>query len=303
MRRRPGLARNGFCLRAAAALLAVGLTILPASAQSQRERWNTPTPPFRILEGIYYVGTEGLGAYLFTSKNGHVLLDGALPESASQIEASIAALGFRLSDVKILLNSHAHFDHSGGLAQLKAATGARLIAHAADRSALEGGFYAGSEMAKALGAPPVKVDQTVRDGDVVRLGDIALTARHTPGHSPGCTSWEMRTTEQGSELNVLVFCSASVAANRITPPLQYPGIVEDYRRTFRTASSLKVDVFLAPHPEFFDMTAKRAALSRSTGSNPFIDPNAFSSFIARQEADFERELERRTQDAAKSARP
>lgn len=296
-------AGKGLWLRAAAALTAAGLMTSPAVAQSQRERWNTPTSPFKILEGIYYVGTEGLGAYLFTSKDGHVLLDGALPESASQIEASITALGFRLSDVKILLNSHAHFDHSGGLAQLKAATGAKLIAHAADRSALEGGFYAGSEMVKALGAPPVKVDQTVRDGDVVRLGDLSLTARHTPGHSPGCTSWEMRTNEQGSELNVLVFCSASVAANRITPPLQYPGIVEDYRRTFRTASGLKVDVFLAPHPEFFDMTAKRAALSRSPSSNPFIDRNAFPAFIAQQEADFERELERRTQNAGQGARP
>jgi metallo-beta-lactamase class B len=267
---------------------------MPAFAQSQRERWNAPTPPFRILDQVNYVGTAGLGAYLFTSSEGHILLDGALPESVPQIEASIEALGFRLSDVKILLNSHAHFDHSGGLAQLKADTGAQVIAHAADRSALEGGFYAGSEMVKALGAPPVKVDRAIRDGDVVSLGELKLTARHTPGHSPGCTSWEMTGTDKGERLKVLVFCSASVAANRITPPLQYPGIVEDYRKTFRIAETLTVDVFLAPHPEFFDMAARRAELERNPSSQPFVDRAAFPAFIARQKAEFERELANRS---------
>lgn len=211
----------------------------PAFAQSN---WNKPTEPFHIAGNIYYVGTEGLGAYLFTGPKGHVLLDGATPQGAPIIEANIAKLGFKLSDVKILLNSHAHFDHSGGLAQLKKDTGAQLAVMEGDVSAIEGGFYLGSEDSKTMGAPPVKVDRVLKDGDKVVLDGIELTANLTPGHSRGCTSWAAKATEAGKTYDVLVFCSATVAANRITPPLQYAGIVEDYRATFVKAKTMKVDI-------------------------------------------------------------
>jgi metallo-beta-lactamase class B len=114
-------------------------------AQSQRETWNVPTAPFRIIDNIYYVGTQGLASYLIVTPQGHFLLDGALEESVPQIERNIAALGFKLGDVKYLLNSHAHLDHSGGLARLKKASGAQMIASEGDKSALEGGFYLGWE--------------------------------------------------------------------------------------------------------------------------------------------------------------
>ena len=155
-----------------------------------------------------------------------------MPEGAPLIEANIAKLGFKLSDVKILLNSHAHFDHSGGLAQLKQDTGATLYAMEGDVSALEGGFYLGSEDVRSMNAPPVKVDRVLKDGDTVKLGDFTLTAHLTPGHSRGCTSWGATLRRRGKAYEALVFCSATVAANRITPPLQYEGIVEDYRKTF-----------------------------------------------------------------------
>jgi len=266
----------------------------PASAQNN---WNKPTEPFHIAGNVYYVGTEGLGAYLFTGPKGHVLLDGATPQGAPVIEANIAKLGFKLSDVKILLNSHAHYDHSGGLAQLKKDTGASLAVMEGDVSAVEGGFYLGSESNKAMGAPPVKVDRVLKDGDKVTLEGIELTANLTPGHSRGCTSWGAKTTEAGKTYDVLVFCSATVAANRITPPLQYAGIVEDYRATFKKVKAMKADIPLAPHPEFFELLEKNQKAKAAKSQAAFVDPGALGVLITKLEGDFEKTLKERTAKA------
>lgn len=280
-------------LKTVLAAVAISANASPALAQAN---WNTPTEPFHIIGNVYYVGTEGLGAYLFTTPEGHILLDGATPQGAAMIEASIIKLGFKPGDVKILLNSHAHFDHSGGLAQLKADTGAKLSAMEGDISALEGGFYLGSESNKAISAPPVKVDAILHDGDKVTLGGFSLTAHLTAGHSRGCTSWGWTIQHEGKALDGLVFCSASVAANRITPPLQYPGIVEDYRATFAKAKQMKVDVFLAPHGEFFQLAAKRNMTKASPdGRNQFVTPGEFTKFILLQEQAFEKTLKERTE--------
>lgn len=282
-----------------AALAAAAVSVSAPAALAQAN-WNTPTEPFHIVGNLYYVGTEGLGAYLFTGPKGHVLLDGATPQGAPVIEANIAKLGFKLSDIKIILNSHAHYDHSGGLAQLKKDTGAQLAVMEGDVSAVEGGFYLGSESNKAMGAPPVKVDRVLKDGDKVSLEGIEMVANLTPGHSRGCTSWGAKATEGGKTYDVLVFCSATVAANRITPPLQYEGIVEDYRKTFVKAKAMKVDVPLAPHPDFFQLLQKAGkAKTDPKAPNPFVAPGEFAPFIARAEADFERTLKERTAAAAK----
>lgn len=276
------------------AFAAVAIGAAPAFAQAN---WNKPTEPFHIAGNIYYVGTEGLGAFLFTGPKGHVLLDGATPQGAAVIEANIAKLGFKLSDVKILLNSHAHFDHSGGLAQLKKDTGAQLAVMEGDVSAVEGGFYLGSEDVKAMSAPPVKVDRVLKDGDKVTLDGIELTANLTPGHSRGCTSWGAKTTEAGKTYDVLVFCSATVAANRITPPLQYAGIVEDYRSTFRKVKAMKADIPLAPHPEFFGLIEKSEKAKAEKSQAAFVDPTALGALIAKLEADFEKALKERSAKA------
>lgn len=265
----------------------------PAPTLSMEQRWRTPTDPFRIGDGVYYVGTLGLGAYLFTSNEGHVLLDGALPQSAPEILSNIRELGFDPTDVEYLLNSHAHFDHSGGLAELKRETGAKMVAHVGDVSALEGGFYLGSERMAQFQAPVVEVDIEIEDGHVLQHGPIRLTAHHTPGHSRGCTSWATTIREGGESHEALVFCSATVAANRITPPLQYPGIVEDYRKTFAKAKTLKVDMPLAPHPEFFGLLEKSAKV-KAGAKDAFVDREAFAKLIAQLEADFERLLAERT---------
>jgi metallo-beta-lactamase class B len=260
-----------------------------ARAETQREIWNKPTAPFRVIGNIYYVGTNGLASYLIATPQGHFLLDGGLKESAALIRRNIETLGFKLSDIRYLLNSHAHFDHCGGLAELKRDTGAKLIAAQADRSALEGGFYLGFEDNHAFDAPPVKVDGTIADGESLDLGGVRLTANITPGHTRGCTSWSMPVADAGQTRQVLFFCSSSVAANRLVGPPQYPEIVADYQKTFAKAKTLQVDVFLAPHPEFFRMQEKREQQALG-GPNPFIDPTEFPAFIARSEADFRRQL-------------
>jgi metallo-beta-lactamase class B len=256
--------------------------------------WLEPTKPFHIADSIYYVGSAGLGAFLVATPQGHVLIDGGLPQTAPQIEVSIGALGFRLEDVKILLNTHAHFDHSGGLATLKSRSGAALYAHEGDVSALQGGFYLGSENVAEYRAPPVVVDRALRDGAVVELGGRKLVLHHTPGHSRGCSSWEILPSEPENEQRVLVFCSASVAANRLVGPPQYPGIVDDYRATFERLRDLHVDIPLAPHPEFFDLLAKRDRAQADPSRNPFVDPGGFRALIARFELEFEAELMRQT---------
>lgn len=274
---------------AATAMMAVSA---PALAQNN---WNKPTEPFHVMDNVWYVGTEGLSAFLFTTPEGHILLDGATPEGAAIIAANIAKLGFKLSDVKILLNSHAHFDHSGGLAKLKQESGATLAAMEGDVSALEGGFYLGSESNKAMGAPPVKVDRVLKDGDTVKLSGFTLTAHLTPGHSRGCTSWGATLGDKGKWYEALVFCSATVAANRITPPVQYEGIVEDYRATFAKTKTMKVDVPLAPHPEFFGLLEKAAKnKTQPASANAFIDPGAFPALMTKLETDFERTLKERS---------
>jgi len=270
-------------------LLAAALTLAAAPALAQSAAWAQPAAPYRIIGETYQVGTAGLSALLIRTPKGAVLIDVGLPQNAALVEKNILALGVKLSDVKLLLTSHAHFDHAGGLARLKADTGASLVATEGERYALEKGVYPGSESTKSFDFPPVKLDRVVKDGESVELGGLKLTAHLTPGHTKGCTSWSWPVVDKdGSRHTVLYFCSASVAANRLVPE-QYPGIVADYRHTFGIARSLPGDVFLAPHPEFFDAPAKQARLGKP-GPNPFIDRAGYIALIDAQQADFEKQL-------------
>ena len=214
----------------------IALLPLTAAAQAQTLKdfmatvvvaWNKPTEPFKIIGNVYYVGTNGLASYLITSPQGHILVDTVMPESTSQIKASIEKLGFKVSDIKYLLNTHAHIDHTGGLAEMKQASGAQLVAGEADKPLLEGGYYPGQREETLLAFPPVKVDRTVREGDTVAVGDVTLTAHETPGHSPGCTSWTFAVKDGDATRSVLIFCSATVALNRLVTNPTYPGIIDD----------------------------------------------------------------------------
>ena len=254
--------------------------------------WNQPVKPFRVIGNLYYVGMAGVSAFLITTPQGHILTDGGLPESAAPIAANIKALGFDIKDVKILLNSHAHFDHSGGLARLKAESGARFYASAADRPILESGHIGWGPAAK-VDAPPVHVDRAFNDGDSFSLGGVTLTAHITPAHTPGCTTW----TAKLADKDVMFFCSISVAGNPLVGNTGYPDIVAQYRAGFARLEKMKADIFLAPHGDQFGMKDKLARV-KPGAPNPFVDPGELPRFLAGQKAAFETELARQ-QSAAK----
>jgi len=259
--------------------------------------WYAAVTPYQIIgngkTGIYFVGTEGLGMYFIPTDAGHIVIDGGMPGEGQYVADAIRKLGFDPADVKILLNSHAHLDHSGGLAELKALTGAQLIVSEGDRSALEGGFYLGSEDDTAMNAPPVRVDRTIADGEQLTLGNVTLTAHITPGHSRGCTSWMMPVMQGGKTYQALFFCSATVAANRLIGPPQYDGIVADYRKTFAMTKDWKPDIFLTNHPEFSGMADKR---ERQKAGDPlaFVDREGFPAMMATLEQAFEAALQKQT---------
>lgn len=268
---------------------AAGCATSPAPSPSpwaaSNPAWVEAFEPFRIEDGVYFVGTRGLSSFLITTEEGHFLLDGGLPENAAIIARNIESLGFRLGDVKFLLNSHAHFDHSGGLAALKGSTAATMVASDGDKGALESGLVPGSEDDPRFSAPPVKVDRVIRDGEALVLGGVALSARVTPGHTRGCTTWTM--TAGGRD--ILFFCSASVAANRLVDPPQYEGIVADYRETFEKTRNWRPDIFLANHPEFFRMEERRAR-QIAGDEDAFVDSEAFPAAMEKLEAAFEETL-------------
>jgi metallo-beta-lactamase class B len=286
-----------------AGLLAVLTFIGGAQAQTLRtllkdtlENWNKPTEPFKIIGNIYYVGTNGLASYLVTSPQGHFLIDAAMPETATQIEDSIQKLGFKLSDVKYILNTHAHMDHTGGFAQIKKDTGAQLISGEKDKPLLEGGYYPGNDD-EFVKFPPVKVDRVVQHGEKLTLGDVTITANSTPGHSPGCTSWSMTVKDGDADRSVMIFCSATVALNRLVTNPTHPGIVDDYKKTFAWSKNVHPDVLLAPHPEMYGMPAKRAKIAEGA-PNPFVQPGEFNAFVDKLEKDFDTGLAKQTADAA-----
>ncbi len=264
----------------------------PVAAQTPAN-WTDTIAPFHVIDNVHYVGSAGLSAWLITTPKGHILLDVGMPEFATTVERNIERLGFSLRDVKIILNTHAHIDHSGGIAQLKRRTGATLFAMAGDREALERGVYVGSEDNVSLNFPSVRVDSVLGDRSLVTLGGVTLTANLTAGHSAGCTTWTMPVRADGGQHTIAFFCSASVAANRLAPRPQYPGIVADYRRTFPRLKAIEADVLLAPHAELFDLLGKRARLKPGQ-PNPFIVPGELRRLAERVELAFEAELAKQT---------
>jgi metallo-beta-lactamase class B len=271
----------------AVAGLGLAAPAIPQTAE-QRPIWNRPTEPFRIAGNVYYVGTEALGAFLIATPRGHVLIDGAMPESADQIAANIRRLGFRPEDVEYLLISHAHMDHAGGLARLKRLTGARLLVSAGDRPELEAGRIAYRE---SWDFPPVKVDRVVRDGERFRIGGTTLTAYVTPGHTKGCTSWSARVRHDKRPLDVIFACSLTVAGQPLVNDSGYPNAADDFRSSFDKLKRLKADVYVTFHSGFFDMEEKRKRLAAGDAA-AFIDSTELPRRVAAAEAAFEKEYAR-----------
>jgi metallo-beta-lactamase class B len=261
------------------ALCAIGFA---QNSADQRAEWNRPVKPFRIIGNIYYVGAANVSSFYIQTPQGAILLDGGLPETAPFIEKSIAELGFSIKDVKILLNSHAHYDHCGGLAELKKRSGARMIASERDSRVL-------ASAQGGLGAfPAVKVDRVIDDKQVVQLGGVTLTAHITPGHTQGCTTWTMPVREAGKTYQVVFYCSTSVV-DKLVNNRAYPNIVSDYERSFTELRTMPCDVFLAPHGEFFKLDEKRKQLEAGR-VDAFVDPTEMKKHVEESERSFRKQL-------------
>jgi len=262
------------------------------------KKWTAPFEPYELIDNIYYVGTDGIAVYIIKTSQGLILMDTAMQQSTGMIKDNIAKLGFKEGDIKYILNTHAHLDHTGGFAEIKQETGAQLIAGERDKPLLEGGYYPGDEKNEDLAFTAVKVDRAVKEGDKVTLGDVTMIAHATPGHSPGCTSWETKVKDGDQERSVLFFCSGTVALNRLVGTPTYPGIVEDYRATYAKAKTMTPDVLLGPHPEVYGMEEKRAQI-RDGAPNPFVKPGELATYVATLEKDFETQLAKQTEALAK----
>jgi metallo-beta-lactamase class B len=252
-----------------------------------------PDEPFQIAGNLYYVGSTGVTSFLLTGPEGHILIDGGYPETAPLIEGSIAKLGFNIRDVKVLLNTHAHSDHAGGLSELKHDCGAQVWISDGDAPLVEAGGAGDVSYGplRFLGVgrfPAAHVDHRIRDGETVHVGPLAVTAHITAGHTPGCTSWAIPVRDGDRELLAVDVCSLSLLPfMRFVEPQRYPGIREDFERSFVTLRALPADIFLGSHASFFGLGRKRRL--RATASDPvapFIDPEGYRAYLDRSEARF-----------------
>jgi metallo-beta-lactamase class B len=246
---------------------------------------NWPVEPVQIADNLYYVGARDIASFLITGRDGHVLIDGGMAGTPAQIVRNMRELGFDPHDVRIILNTHGHFDHAEGLAELKRLTGARLLTSPADKLLIEAGGRGDYFFGNKLGYQPAEVDGVLQDRQVVRLGSTVLTAHFTPGHTKGCTSWAFPVTIEGRRYDALLNCSVSLLGDPAELQRSYPAVVSDYAATYARLEALPCDVFLMPHALQFGLRAKRAAL-KAGNSRAFVDPEGCRAFLADSKGDF-----------------
>ncbi len=267
--------------------------LLAASLLAQADpTWTESFPAFKIVGNVYYVGSRGLASYLITTPKGHILINSNLASSVPQIRDSVEKLGFRFSDVKILLISHAHWDHDAGSAEVKKITGAQYMVMDADVPVVESGGKSDFQYGNNAGMlyPPAKVDRVLHGGDQVTLGGVVLTAHLTPGHTKGCTTWTLKVSDGGRTYNVVIVGSPNVNPGyKLVNNAKYPDIAKDYEKTFRVLRQLPCDVFLGAHGGYYNMEEKFAKLKKG-GENPFLDPEGYRTFVAEKEQAFRSEL-------------
>jgi len=253
--------------------------------------WNKPVEPYRIAGNIYYVGTNYLASFLFVTPEGNILLNSDYEESVPLIRASVEKLGFRFADTKFLLSSQAHNDHSAGNFLVRELTGARVLVMQGDDDIIANGGKGDFRFDGEISWKPCKVDRVLHDGDTVALGGTTLVAHHTPGHTKGCTTWTTTVQEGDRKLNVVIVGGTGINPGvRLVRNAKYPGIVEDYARTFRILRGLPCDLFLGAHGVYYDMDAKLARLRAGEKANPFIDERGYLEFIDRSERSYLEQL-------------
>ena len=278
-------------------LLLSGLLLSGKNLHAQtNSEWTTPLKPFRIAGNLYYVGSQDLASYLIVTPKGDILINSSLEASVPLIKNSVEQLGFKFKDIKILLISHAHFDHDAGSAEIIRQTGAKYLVMEGDVSVVESGGVTDFAYWKSPYAP-AKVDRRLHDGDTVELGGTILTAHKTAGHTRGCTTWTLVAKDKGHPLNVVIVGSWNVnpgwrLAERDGQIVSYPGIADDYRRTFATLKALPCDVFLGAHGGYFDMLGKLARIKAGASENVWLDPKGYQAAVAEREQAFETELKR-----------
>ena len=273
-------------------IFVIALVFARGVAAQEAADWTNPFPPYRIIGNLYYVGSQGLAAYLITTPQGNILINSNLEKSVPMIRESVEKLGFHFSDTKILLISHAHWDHCSGSAAVKELTGAKYMVMDADVAEIEAGGKGNFQYGDVLETryQPVKVDRVLHDGDEVRLGGTVLVAHLTPGHTKGTTTWTMKVADEGKSYDVVIIGSPNVNAGyKLVKNELYPQIASDYERMFRVLKSLPCDVFLGAHGNYYGMEAKYARM-KGGGANPFIDPEGYKSYVAEREATFRAEL-------------
>jgi metallo-beta-lactamase class B len=256
-------------------------------------RADEPFPAHKVVGNTYYVGSQALATYLITTPEGHILINSGFEETVPLIRIAVESLGFKLRDVKILLASHAHSDHVAGHALLQELTGAKVyVMEGDDRTIASGGegqyLYTTSRWKKC------PVNRVLKDGDEVQLGGVTLVARKTPGHTRGCTTWTWQAQEGDKSFDVVVIGSPNVNPGyRLVENKDYPEIAADFARTFEVLKSLKCDVFLGAHGEYYGMPAKHKKLeaqAEKTDRNPFIDPEGYKAYVDLKEKAFRKTL-------------
>jgi metallo-beta-lactamase class B len=278
--------------RCAVLMAAMVMVMVAVAAKGQNPEWTEPFPAHRIAGNLYYVGSRDLASYLIVTPQGDILINSSLERSVPLIKKSIEDLGFKFSDVKILLISHSHDDHDAGSAEIKKLTGAKYMVMAEDVPVVESGgrtdFQYGHSPKNSY--PPTKVDRVLHDGDEVRLGGTVLVAHLTPGHTKGCTTWTMKVNDGGKTYNVVIVGSPNVNPGyKLVGNAAYPQIAQDYEKTFRVLKSLPCDIFLGAHGAYYGMTAKYARLKQE-GAKAFVDPQGYKDYIADRERAFRAEL-------------
>jgi metallo-beta-lactamase class B len=278
---------------ARALLLSLGLLTFTASAQvPQNADWRRPFPAFKLIGNVYWVGTYDLSTYLITTDAGHILINTGFPETVPEISAGVEALGFKMTDVKILLATHAHGDHVAGLADVKRLTGAQMWMSEADAVLLEDGgksdFRFGDSPETHF--PPVQVERRLKDQDTIALGGVTLTAHHHPGHTKGATSFTLTVRENGRDYRVAIVNMGSINPGvTVSGMPKYPTIGDDYARTFAAQKALPVDVFLASHAAQFGMHEKYKQ-GDAYDPNRFVDPAGYLRAVERLEGIYRQQL-------------
>ena len=261
-----------------------------AELLAQNPDWSRPFPGHRVIGNLYAVGTYDLGVFLIASEEGHILINTGLEDSTPLIRANIEAVGHRLEDVRILLTMQAHWDHTAALAEIKEITGAEMWATAEDGRVLEDGGFSDPHFGGRVSFRPVEVDRIIGDGEIIELGDIRLRVHEHPGHTEGSSSYSMQVNENDRGYNVVIANMGTInAGKRLVVDPTYPGVAEDFARTYESQKAMELDVWVAAHGGHYGLHDKYEP-GQAYDPDTFVDPEGFLAAVQRLERIYQEQL-------------